>query len=59
MDEPELTQPCPSCGNPVTMAPYDIGSGPEMACPFCEWCWGANGQPLQPHTPNLPLEWNP
>lgn len=44
----ERTQKCPSCGNEVTMVPYDIGSGPEMSCPSCEWCWGADGQPLKP-----------
>lgn len=30
------------------MVPYDIGSGPEISCPACEWCWGADGQPLKP-----------
>lgn len=30
------------------MVPYDIGSGPEMSCSRCEWCWGADGQPLNP-----------
>ena len=39
---------CPSCGTIVTARPYDIGSGPEMACPVCEWCWGADGQDLLP-----------
>lgn len=42
------SQNCPSCTNLVTMVPYDIGSGPEMSCPGCEWCWGADGQPLKP-----------
>lgn len=44
----ERTQNCPNCGKQVTMRPYDIGSGPEMSCPDCEWCWGADGQPLKP-----------
>lgn len=42
------TQLCPNCETWVTMRPYDIGSGPEMSCPQCEWCWGADGQPLNP-----------
>jgi hypothetical protein len=53
-NQPEIVQPigkvtkaCPSCGFIVTMVPYDIGSGPEMSCPQCEMCWGANGQPLK------------
>lgn len=46
--EGERTQHCPCCGRAVTMEPYDIGSGPEMSCAGCEWCWGADGQPLQP-----------
>lgn len=41
------TQACPNCGQSVTMEPYDIGSGPEMSCSNCEWCWGADGQPLE------------
>lgn len=43
-----VTQACPNCGAPVTMKPYDIGSGPELSCPHCDWCWGADGQPLHP-----------
>lgn len=50
----QRTQKCPGCAACVTMAPYDIGSGPEMACPHCECCWGADGQPLQPWTPYSP-----
>lgn len=46
-----VTQTCPVCGSTVSMTPYDIGSGPELSCPNCEWCWGANGQPLKP------IEW--
>lgn len=37
---------CPSCGTVNDQEPYDIGDGPEFACPNCEWCWGANGQDL-------------
>jgi len=44
----QRTQRCPCCGAEVTAEPYDIGSGPEMSCPHCEWCWGADGQPLKP-----------
>jgi hypothetical protein len=44
----EITQTCPTCQRTVTMIPYDIGSGPEMSCPDCEWCWGADGQSLLP-----------
>jgi hypothetical protein len=47
----DRTVPCPVCGQPVPNEPYDIGSGPELACPCCEWCWGVHGQPLLP----LPL----
>lgn len=39
----------------VSMRPYDVGSGPEMACPSCEWCWGADGQPLNPLDPPVQL----
>lgn len=46
----KITQNCPGCGRAITMTPYDIGSGPEMSCPHCEWCWGANGQDLKPLT---------
>lgn len=38
---------CPSCGYTCVRDPYDIGSGPEYSCVNCEWCWGAEGQPLQ------------
>lgn len=46
-----VEQICPACGSLVTMEPYDVGSGPEMSCPACEWCWGADGQPLEPLEP--------
>jgi rubredoxin len=39
---------CPSCGVTSNLEPYNIGSGPEYSCPNCEWCWGAEGQNLQP-----------
>jgi hypothetical protein len=39
---------CPYCHHHFRAEPYDIGSGPELACPSCECCWGAAGQPLQP-----------
>jgi hypothetical protein len=39
---------CPTCGADAShLEVYDIGSGPELSCPNCEWCWGAEGQPLQ------------
>lgn len=42
------TWECPNCRSKFRMTPYDIGSGPEVACPTCEWCWGAEGQDLKP-----------
>jgi len=39
---------CPSCGTVAERTTYDVGSGPELSCASCEWCWGANGQDLQP-----------
>jgi hypothetical protein len=47
---------CPSCGVVADRDPYDIGSGPELSCSNCEWCWGANGQDLQPITPGVTYE---
>lgn len=41
---------CPSCGDEASRDVYDIGSGPELSCASCEWCWGAEGQPLKPLT---------
>lgn len=38
---------CPSCGVVAWRQTYDIGSGPELSCASCEWCWGAEGQELQ------------
>lgn len=38
---------CPACGGTFRQRPYDIGSGPEVACPHCEHCWGAEGQDLK------------
>ena len=39
---------CPTCGEVATRDIYDIGSGPELCCASCEWCWGAEGQLLKP-----------
>jgi predicted RNA-binding Zn-ribbon protein involved in translation (DUF1610 family) len=39
---------CPSCGVEALRQTYDIGSGAELSCANCEWCWGANGQDLIP-----------
>lgn len=47
MIESETTA-CPCCGDVAERTIYDIGSGPELACASCEWCWGAEGQDLQP-----------
>jgi hypothetical protein len=38
---------CPSCGKTAHRQTYDVGSGPELSCAWCEWCWGADGQQLQ------------
>lgn len=46
--ELNIRSACPSCGTVETRTAYDIGSGPELSCSSCEWCWGANGQPLEP-----------
>lgn len=43
-----ITSACPSCGVVAEREPYDIGSGPELACASCDWCWGAEGQDLKP-----------
>jgi hypothetical protein len=42
----DYVRACPSCGAHHDGDPYDIGDGPEFACPTCDWCWGALGQPL-------------
>jgi hypothetical protein len=39
---------CPTCGVVAERDTYDIGSGPELSCSNCEWCWGAEGQDLKP-----------
>jgi hypothetical protein len=44
----ELVRICPVCGELALGEPYDIGSGPELSCARCEWCWGAEGQQLTP-----------
>lgn len=49
----KLERACPSCGGKVAIEPYDIGSGPELSCPHCDHCWGAEGQPLLPYKPDL------
>ena len=41
---------CPTCGELTDRVAYDVGSGPELSCADCEWCWGANGQALTPVT---------
>jgi len=43
--------PCPSCGDTAQRETFDIGSGPELSCYTCEWCWGAEGQDLEPLRP--------
>lgn len=48
MSERDVTSACPCCGATATRQTYDIGSGPELSCASCEWCWGADGQPLKP-----------
>jgi len=47
MNEP-ITCACPCCGHVEARRPYDIGSGRELSCAACEWCWGADGQELRP-----------
>lgn len=37
---------CPQCHTLIHITAYDIGDGPEYSCSHCEWCWGAEGQPL-------------
>jgi hypothetical protein len=44
----EVTSECPCCGDIATRRTYNIGSGPELSCVSCEWCWGADGQDLRP-----------
>jgi hypothetical protein len=43
-----ITSACPACGLVAERETYDIGSGPELSCANCEWCWGAEGQDLKP-----------
>ena len=47
----KITSACPTCGTVAERETYDIGSGPELACSNCEWCWGADGQDLKPIAP--------
>jgi hypothetical protein len=50
-----VTSACPSCGIVADRDTYDIGSGPELSCASCEWCWGAEGQDLKPlEMPEIP-----
>lgn len=58
MDEGEMVRSgCPSCGAEAERRVYDVGSGPELSCANCEWCWGADGQDLQPlERPFFPWE---
>lgn len=44
---------CPSCGVVAVRETYDIGSGRELSCANCEWCWGADGQDLKPAVPTI------
>lgn len=48
MNPTTILSPCPNCGKVTGRSTYDIGSGPELSCADCEWCWGANGQDLKP-----------
>ena len=48
----EFLRSCPSCGAHCDAEPYDIGDGPELCCPVCDWCWGAVGQILHPVRPD-------
>lgn len=48
---------CPCCGRVAARTTYDIGSGPELSCADCEWCWGADGQGLAPVTLESTLAW--
>jgi hypothetical protein len=50
-----VTSACPSCGEFRERETYDIGSGPELCCVACEWCWGAEGQDLIPYTADAEL----
>jgi hypothetical protein len=43
-----ITSACPNCGDVAERSVYDIGSGLELSCASCEWCWGADGQSLKP-----------
>lgn len=49
----KIRSECPTCGLVATRETYDIGngSGPELSCSSCEWCWGADNQPLVPINP--------
>jgi hypothetical protein len=48
MSSEPITSACPCCGRVAARMPYDIGSGLELSCVGCGWCWGVFGQPLRP-----------
>ncbi len=52
-----VTSACPTCGTITARDTYDIGDGPELSCDVCEWCWGADGQPLTPIGPGSSRVW--
>lgn len=54
MTREPITSACPACGTVAERETYDIGSGPELSCANCEWCWGAEGQHLKPLYPPGP-----
>lgn len=49
-----IVMPCPSCGDYAGRTAYDIGSGLELCCAVCDWCWGVMGQPLNPADTHIP-----
>jgi len=48
MIEETVTSSCPTCSAVRARTTYEVGSGPELSCLSCDWCWGANGQLLTP-----------
>lgn len=52
-----IVSACPSCGTVSDRTAYDIGSGLELCCASCDWCWGAMGQPLDPADVEIPDGW--
>lgn len=64
----KIVSDCPNCGHRAGRDTYDIGSGPELSCAWCEFCWGADGQELKPMVPPeikiidghpIPMWWHP